>query len=220
MTTRIQAGMDILTADNEKVGEVARLVVDPQTHEISHIVVEQGFIFKESRVLPLTWIDDTTSKAVQLRDDVDDLDTLPPFEEKEFVTELPEHEEEEDVQVLPLYWYPSHGATGWGPTGGLSLAITSPYMIQTQQNIPEGTVALEEGMQVLDKFEEHIGDVASLFIDEDGERVTHILISKGFLLTEEKRIPAHWITRVLSDSIHLAVSRALIESLPEHETSA
>ena len=57
----IGEGSDVVDRDGEKVGEVARLVFDPDGHRLTSFVVRKGFIFTEDRELPasaITHIDD------------------------------------------------------------------------------------------------------------------------------------------------------------------
>ena len=57
----IGEGSDVVGRDGEKVGEVARLVFDPDGHRLTSFVIRKGFIFTEDRELPasaITRIDD------------------------------------------------------------------------------------------------------------------------------------------------------------------
>jgi sporulation protein YlmC with PRC-barrel domain len=38
-------GTDIYTADGEKVGSIDRVVLDLETREVTHVVVQKGFLF-------------------------------------------------------------------------------------------------------------------------------------------------------------------------------
>ena len=48
--------MSVYTSDNKKVGDVKCVVVEPSTNEITHLVIEQGFILTEDKVLPIAYI--------------------------------------------------------------------------------------------------------------------------------------------------------------------
>ena len=39
-------GTDVFSSDNEKIGTLDRVVMDPRTKEISHIIVREGFLFR------------------------------------------------------------------------------------------------------------------------------------------------------------------------------
>ena len=40
-----KTGVDVYSSDNEKIGTLHRVVMDPKTKEVSHIIVKEGFLF-------------------------------------------------------------------------------------------------------------------------------------------------------------------------------
>ena len=83
-------------------------------------------------------------------------------------------------------------------------------------NIPDNTVALEEGAKVLSSDGEHVGDVERIYVGEEEQRVTHLLISHGLISKVRRLIPTMWVEHVLTDSVRLSVSRDFVEGLPEY----
>ena len=63
----IGEGSDVVDRDGEKVGEVARLVFDPDGHRLTSIVVRKGFIFTEDRELPASAITRVDDGVIYLR---------------------------------------------------------------------------------------------------------------------------------------------------------
>jgi uncharacterized protein YrrD len=71
----LKEGATVKTNDGQKVGTIDRIVVDPATNEVTHIVIEKGFLFTEDRILPVaTFI--MAGDVVVLNHPVDDLDDL------------------------------------------------------------------------------------------------------------------------------------------------
>lgn len=215
---QFKEGTNVYTADGEKAGEIERVVIDPLTDEVTHIVVKKGFIFTEEKVVPVRLVKKASEERVDLRV-IEDLDVLPPLKEEHYV---PIYETEETPQGDTYYWYPPYGVTWWNPTGYLHYPAPfgfsePPYVVRTEEHIPAGTVALEEGAKVIANDDERIGDVERVLADADSERVTHFVISQGFLLTEEKVVPTTWVKDISEDEVHLAVGSRLIDALPAYE---
>jgi hypothetical protein len=103
------------------------------------------------------------------------------------------------------------------PATGYILEDQHDYVRKTEQNIPEGTVALEEGAQVISSDGQHVGDVERIFTDPLADRATHLLIAEGLLLKQKKLIPARWLSLVLEDRVHLLVEAGFIDRLPDYE---
>lgn len=220
---RFEQGADVYTAQGDKVGEIDRVVIDPKTDEITHVVVKKGFLLTVDKVVPVSLIGPTIDDHVTLRETAGDLETLPNFEETHYVL-LGEEEEQEVVaqgQAHRLYWYPPT-RTAWWRTGGYLgypglFHSIPPYVVKTERNIPDGTVALKEGAKVISADDEHVGNVETVLTDPVENRVTHLVISKGLLLKERKLVPTSWVSIVMSDEVHLAVGSHVIEGLRDYE---
>lgn len=65
--------------------------------------------------------------------------------------------------------------------------------------------------------ENHIGNVEQVLADPQGNKVTHFVVGKVFLLKEHKLVPAFWVSRVDEDKIYLSVESSLFERLPDYQ---
>jgi uncharacterized protein YrrD len=214
---KLKENAHVVTADGQMVGQVDRVVMDPHTKEVTHVVVRKGLLFTEDKVVPMDLISSVVDDQVLLREDAGDLEGLPDYEETSY-TPLDEYEQAQapaETYVPPVYWYPG---TGWGayPVGYLGLQ----YVARTKENIPEGTVALEEGAKVISADGQHVGNVEQVLTDPQADRATHFVISQGMLLKTRKLLPTAWISRLARDEVHLAVGSHLLETLPEYHPQA
>ncbi len=215
---KFKEGANVFTAEGDKVGEIERVVIDPVTDEITHVVVEKGFLFTTDKVVPIDLIANTTGGRVALRRGVKDLESLPDFQKQHYVAAgaYP------SGYVPPLHWYPPVGSRWWGYPASLPYPYTMgypapPFVIQTERNIPEGTVPLKEGAEVIGSDGEHVGDVERVFADPQSERATHLVIAEGLLLKERTLVPTTWVRSVQEDEVHLVVDAEFLDALPEYE---
>lgn len=208
---QFEQGADVYTAKGNKVGEIDRVVIDPKTHTVTHVVVQKGFLFTVDKVVPVSLIGPAIEDRVTLRENAGDLEALPDFEETDYVLSS------EDK----LFWYPPTRSMWWHTGGYLgftgSFYPIPPYVAETERNIPEGTVALKDGAKVISSDDEHVGNVETILTDPQENRATHLVISRGLLSKEKKLIPTSWVAIVMSNEIHLAVDAQLIEALREYE---
>ena len=49
---RYETRTNIYNQNGDKVGSIDRLVIDPRTNEVTHIVVRKGFLFTKDKVIP------------------------------------------------------------------------------------------------------------------------------------------------------------------------
>jgi uncharacterized protein YrrD len=213
---------DVISADDEKVGEVSRVILDPKEREITHMVVQQGFLFTTDKVVPAHLIKEATEEQVTLSAEAAELDELPDFEETRFVAvhraDFPEAQK--SGVAAPFFWYPPTG-TSWGSaaTGavGVGAPALPPFVAAQEESPPAGTTVLNEGATVVSMDGENVGSVEAVLTDPEESRATHLVISQGLLLTEEKCIPTSWISTVREDEVRLTVGSETLKDLPEHE---
>lgn len=215
---QFKEGTDVTTFDGEKIGTLKRIVLDPRTKDVTHIVVQRGFLITEEKLLPIDLIRAATPDAITLRPGIQDLDTLRDFEEVHYVPL-----DDETVRTLyptgtidtaqPLFWYPPVTAMRSYPPG----APEEGYMTQVEQNIPDNTVALKEGANVISADGEHVGDIERILVDPQAERATHFIIKEGLIFKERKLIPATWVSTVGEDEVFLAVGTRVIDRLSEYK---
>ncbi|NLX09922.1 MAG: PRC-barrel domain containing protein [Chloroflexi bacterium] len=220
---QFQQGVGVYKTNGDKLGSVERVVLNPETREITHVIIRQGsFLSPEDRVAPLQYIDSATEDRVVLRDHVQDLDHLPLFEQTYYVPFTPEAGDEmtayQSGYAQPMLWYPPLAAPRRGHPAVSGLGTNKePYLVQQEINIPEGTTALKEGAKVVAADGKHIGEIERVYADPDSDVATHFLISKGLILKTNKLIPAEWAKTIAEDEVQLSVSSELIEQLPEYE---
>lgn len=216
---QLKKGANVYTADGKKVGDVERVVMDPRSKEVTHIVVDKGFLFGEDKVVPISLVGTVEDDAgVHLREDAGDLDLLPNFIDTEFVPSGVEQTVDDypEDYARPLYWYPPVGV-GWWHGFGWPNYVTPELTSVKQVNIPDGTVALEEGADVIAADDERVGSVDAVLTEPEADRATHLVVSEGVLFADRKLVPMQWVDLVLENEVHLAVPSTVLEDLPDYE---
>lgn len=219
-----EEGATVYDVEGEKVGALDRVVLDPRSQDVSHILVQKGFLFTKDKVVPIDFVAETKEGEVHLSESADALAEVPDFEERHFVrveTEEAEPELDQATQgAVPVsYWYPPIKINWWGAPNPLGYEqnygfVPPPYVLETEKNIPEGMVALKEGAQVFSQGGEHVGDVDEVYVDPQQERATHLVLSEGLFFEEHRLIPTLWIAYVKPGEVHLSVSEHVLETLP------
>lgn len=209
-------GAGIYTAEGERIGEIHRVVIEPETNGVTHLIVQKGLLFPEERVLPISLVAEAHDDRVTLRPESDDLEELPEYQQSHYVAAKPAMPTAQPTPgVGEIYWYPPVGS-GW-MTGSPQHEPGSKITEGSDKNIPEDTVAIREGAEVISRDEKSIGDIERIITDSVTDRVTHLLISRGLILKEEKVIPASWIQDIAEDRVKLSVSAEMMENLPAYD---
>jgi sporulation protein YlmC with PRC-barrel domain len=213
----LKEGTSVYTPGGEELGRVSRFVLDPSTNEVTHLVIQKGWLLPEDKVIPFELVSAADEDRVRLNEEIADIDELPSFEETHYIETdrpgaVPDPATVPGYRYAPAYyWYPPYGFAGH-PVGYYGWPPT-----ETIRNIPPDTVPLKEGSNVMSSDGKHVGDVERLFVDPASNKATHFLVSQGLLFKEHKLVPAHWVRDAEDGEVHLSVSSELLERLPDYQ---
>jgi sporulation protein YlmC with PRC-barrel domain len=174
-------------------GEVSRIIFDPATRTVTHLVIEPKHQLAPGRLVPLELVD-TTAGEVRLHCTLAEFDHLEAAEETALV---------EGVSSIGM------GAGGMETPVG----IPQPAQAVVEAVVPLGEADLRHGDHV-HAVDGEIGQVQGFIVDEGDHRVTHVLLKEGhFWGRKEVAIPVSAITSV-EDGIQLNMTKKQVEDLP------
>jgi uncharacterized protein YrrD len=216
---RLTKGADVYAATGEKLGSVDRVIINPNTKEVTHFVISKGFLFTTNKIIGIDMIDPDDQERISLLSSGADLDKFQDFTDSHYVTLDQADRPIEDVtgDVPAATWNPPVEYAWWHSGPGMAYPPMPLFVRKAEQNIPEGTVALEEGAKVTSKDGHHVGNVAEVYVDKEDNRATHILVSSGTLVKEQKLLPVTWISEIDEDEVHLSVDEDFLKRVPYHE---
>jgi hypothetical protein len=209
---QIRENTEVVDAEGKSLGSVDRVVIDPGTREVTHLVTKKGLLFTREKVIPLDHLNQVDAHRITLKDNVDP-DNLPDFVEEHHIP-MKEPGDMPGGNAREVMWYPRVGLhTG----AGMYMPYGAPsYFIRTRQNIPDGAIVLEEGAKVICRDGEKAGKVERLYTEPQEERVTHLMISEGFISKERKLIPCSWVKGIDEDTVELSVTCDIVDGLPPY----
>jgi sporulation protein YlmC with PRC-barrel domain len=169
-------------------GEVRRIVLDPATETVTHLVVEPGHQ-QHSRLVPLDLVD-TTADGIRLRCTLAEFDHLELAEETELVE-----------------------GVGAGIADSSRMGIPNPTRYIVEEIVPLGETQVSPG-EAVHAVDGEIGQIQGFLVDPGDHRVTHVLLKEGHLWgRKEVAIPVSAVTGV-QDGIRLNITKKQVEDLP------
>lgn len=216
-------GAKIISADGHTVGTIDRIVLNPETLDVTHLVAHKGTFSTHHRVVPIEAVANGDEDSISLSLNKETVKNLPELEEKAY---MPAHEVSNDnivrvgtrypdsIIAPGFYWYPNPSYPTM-PTP--VLGDEGEVAVTTHRNIPDDTVALKKGARVLDSAGEHLGNIEQVLTDSVTEKVSDFVVTHGVLLKERKRIPVTWVDVVADEQIHLNVTAAGVKALPAYD---
>ena len=71
---QFKQGASVYTSDGKDIGHIDRVVLNPRTKEVTHLVIRKGFLFSEDKLVPISLVAMGTGEGLTLRPDAGDLE--------------------------------------------------------------------------------------------------------------------------------------------------
>jgi uncharacterized protein YrrD len=84
-TMQFRDNAEVQTNDGQKVGRIDRVVIDPNSKEVTHLVVQKGFLFTKDKVVPIDEVVTGSEERVVLDSKRESPDDYPDFEETHYI---------------------------------------------------------------------------------------------------------------------------------------
>ena len=182
-------------------GEVRRLIIDPATETVTHLVIQPGRRQEAGRLVPVHLVE-TTDGEIRLRCTRADFDKLDHAAERDMVAG-PESPQTvagpESLQMVGRY--------------GRMTAGASRHATVLEDVIPVGEKEMGPGDQV-HAVDGEIGHVQGFLVNPGDGRVTHVLLQEGHLWGRKTvAIPLSAVTGV-DAGIRLNLTKEQVGELP------
>jgi hypothetical protein len=194
-------------------GELRRLIIDPATDTVTHLVIERGHSKEAARLVPGD-LAETTDGEIRLRCTLAEFDKFDHAEERELGDKADERIG--DIGVLSGGFVYGVGGDALAPIGGGFVDLGPvPERRRTfvEDVIPMGEDQVGPGDQV-HAVDGEIGRVKGFLVNPDDHRVTHVLLKEGHLWgRKEVAIPMTAVTGV-ETGIRLNLTKEQVGDLP------
>ncbi|MGI8491737.1 MAG: PRC-barrel domain-containing protein [Acidimicrobiales bacterium] len=200
--TQLEMGSKVSCRDG-MCGELRRVVADPLSRAVTHLVVEAKHRQGLGRLVPIELVA-ATSPEVCLGCTVAEFEGLEHAEESRF---LPGSAGEGDYPADTVLYLPYYG-----PMEGMG-ANANESQPAAHDKVPVGEVEVRRGDQV-HASDGDIGRVKGLLIDPRDHHITHVLLQEGHLWgRHEVAIPISSVAAV-DDGVVLKISKDEVQALP------
>jgi sporulation protein YlmC with PRC-barrel domain len=214
--TPFRIGADARCSDGP-CGQVSRIIVNPVTREVTHLVVDQKHRNDPERFVPVDLVDATTGQ-LRLRCSLAEFQALRPAQETEVVPDLDptghQHSPPRSVNFLPM----SPGALLPMPSGTLRGdrgrgRPKAPEEV-TVDSVPSGEVDMRRELTVCASDGE-IGQVQGLVVEPGGHHITHVLLQERHMLgRKEVAVPIGAVKKIGTLLVHLSLTKQQVKDLP------
>jgi uncharacterized protein YrrD len=219
----LRPGADVMSGDDEKVGKLHAVIMNPRDNRVTHIVVNTGPHFPEPGfgapnlvTVPVDEMADAGEEKVILKCTKRRFSKMPPYVERRYTPPPPSQSErlpQEPERPAHLLW-------------DVGVALVAALASSTSIGIPaESFRKAKFERQILDdapvwRLEpfSHIGDVERVLVDEETDEIVALVIRRGVLFHHDAVLPIDYVTEVLDGFINVRISDEELTQLDAYHT--
>jgi uncharacterized protein YrrD len=188
MLIDVRLGSSVFSSDGKRVGKVDGLVIDPDSKSMLEIIVHQGLVFSTDRIIDVMYIDRIDEVgAVHLTVDADKADRMPPLVTRDYAVAssvrsapIPATIGRGPTTIDPLMWRSGPAGRGMQSSSEAEylVAVASAAPVEVRSDLPDESVVIDSGTDVVTADGEKIGTVDDVLYDEAGT-LTGFIVKAG-----------------------------------------
>jgi sporulation protein YlmC with PRC-barrel domain len=208
---RLELGTAVHCADAE-LGELADVVVDPQSRRVVDLVVRPHGAGGPVRLVPIEMARGSSwQERITLACTTEEAGRFPAIREAAAMQmgDFPAGDSEWDVGVEDVNAVPTGSSMDMAP----GVDGWDPLMEVTYDRIPKGKAELRHKSSVLSADGHVIGEIDAFVVD--GDEITHLILARGHLWgRRDVTIPIAQVETIKTDEVVLGISRSEVGRLP------
>ena len=196
-------GADVYCADG-RCGKLVKVVLDPHTKRVTHLIVEKGYLQKKDRVIPVSAVAETKEDRILLKVKSEELAQFPEYKEEEFLLPAPDFAQDIDyTRAQILIWASLYGS----PIESVQPMIRQrvKWGVDSEQRV------IGRGTKVY-ALDGPVGTIDHVLVDKNTGEITHLIIRKG-ILPRHVVVPIQWVSNILDDGVYLKVDKKKLEEM-------
>jgi sporulation protein YlmC with PRC-barrel domain len=211
---RLDLGSPVRCSD-DAFGELADVVIDPETRRVTHLVVRPHRRDEQARLVPVdrAQAGETSDATISLGCTVAEMSEFELVQESAYLRlgEVPVDDPDWDVGIEEPLVLPSSSAMDGLGAGAIDV---DPHVMLSYDRIPMGEVEIRRASSVTSADGHHLGHVDGFVLDGE-QQIAHLVLEHGHLWgRRDVVIPASAIARVETDEVVLTLSKDAVGALP------
>ncbi|HEX5368557.1 MAG TPA: hypothetical protein VFY10_04000 [Dehalococcoidia bacterium] len=216
----LKAGVDVVSSDGHKLGQLQRMVLRRGDLSVTHIVIDIGFLrsghhlwegglgLDYDRVVPIGQIHAASDERVELKLTATEFKDTPEYTSESF----------EAPQDLTPNAFDLPDVVNRLENFAAIINSTSNTWIVEKLNKPLDAVDIKEGTPVW-RVEPHenLGDVKRLLLDPASGALRAFVIRRGLIFKHDVILPKRYIAELFDDIVRVDISNEELAQLQEYE---
>jgi uncharacterized protein YrrD len=209
----VNIGAHVKSRDGKKLGSIERLIYHADNNRVHGFLLDTGH-FSSNKIVAAGQVASTDADGIVLKLDAKEAEQLPNFIEEQMLrapgnlTYTGRWGAQVDIQGTGDQWWIRGSSGGDLPhTGSGSLFFELPVgtiEAENLDNLPEDSILLSEGTDVVGSDGKKVGRVDEVFVSE--RAITGFLVKAGHLFRHDIRVPMSAVAGISHAHVRLNVT--------------
>jgi uncharacterized protein YrrD len=212
---QFKMGVPVMASDG-RVGTLEGLIFDPTHREVTGLVVKEGFLLPRDVVVPVERVREADEESVRVEGTAAEIAELPGFSQAQYT-------------AAPQNWLPPPGlppdaaAFFYFPGSPYAVGAFAPSSAVPEpppepvEELPPATVDVSTLTEVR-CTDGTAGVVDEVITEGESDRVTHLIVRRGSLLTRELMVPVEHVRSTTDDAVELDLTLEQLDAMPEYNS--
>ena len=229
----LRRGLPVQTYDARPVGVLDHLVVEPKSQQVTHLVVRRGWLWnRQACIVPLEQVDAVTEYGVRLKLSAEELKQAPLYQSPASDAQIARCiqralETDPRTRAAGLRVEVQDGVVRFIGTvtdavrdAARAIARRIRGVIGFADDVvspPAPPLRIGAPVYALDG---RYGTLHKVVVDPYARRVTHMVVRRGWLLSEDRVIPIERVERAEPDGVYLNAPAVELDQYPRYREEA
>ena len=189
---------------NQHCGQLTKIVVDPNTWQLTDLIVEDGLFFKQAIVLPIFQVEDTLGQTVNLKIDRDQLKEFQAYGEtivEEGASDWPAIKAVGEIENMSL--------------PAANNPIPTLKREKTRLGVSNDALILNDNT-IVTCLEGSLGHLSHVIVDAQSRLISDLVFEKGKLLPKQYIVSTNFVDSLGETVTQIAHTRSEADQLPEY----
>lgn len=200
----LRLGANVYGRNKHHCGQLTKFVVDPYIWQLTDLIIEDGLLFRQAVVLPISQVNDTLGQTINLKITSDQLREFQAYGEtivEKGISDWPATKAVGEVENMSL---PATNIPNLTMTRKKTrLGVRSDALILGSNT----SIACQEG---------NIGHLSHVIVNARDHLISDLVFKQGTLFPKYYIISAHYIDSLSETQAQIAIAQSEAEQLPEY----
>lgn len=189
---------------DEVCGQLEKVIFNPETREVTDLVIEKGHLLSTSRIIPVSKIESAVEEVIKISVPKDELADYPEYKET-YIEEPPEGRQLDHSAIMETPYGMKTGAPPIPKVKDLYIEGIADHLAPMGKDTPVKAV------------DSTVGNVYGVVVTPNKNYIIEVLVHKGLIFVDEFLLSAGAVERMSIEGVFLDMTKDELDTFIEYD---